>query len=195
MSKAVLISIKPKWCEKIAKGEKTIEVRKTRPKLKPPFKCYIYCSEGNELLILKKTQNINLNRKVIGEFECNCISMLRATNIIQCYYNHNSIATCLTDKELLDYANGKNELYYWNISNLKIYDNPKELSEFQIIDAQKNKSCQYRKRTYQNPDYTNGAFIYGSYYCKKKDDWCCNCNKKTMKRPPQSWCYVDELEV
>ena len=45
MSKAVLISIRPKWCEKIASGEKTIEVRKTRPKLQTPFKCYIYCPE------------------------------------------------------------------------------------------------------------------------------------------------------
>lgn len=40
MSKAVLISIRPKWCEKIINGDKTIEVRKTRPKLDTPFKCY-----------------------------------------------------------------------------------------------------------------------------------------------------------
>ncbi len=38
MSKAVMISIRPKWCEKIVNGEKTIEVRKTRPKLETPFK-------------------------------------------------------------------------------------------------------------------------------------------------------------
>lgn len=44
--KAVLISIRPKWCQKIISGEKPIEVRKTRPKLNTPFKCYIYCTEG-----------------------------------------------------------------------------------------------------------------------------------------------------
>jgi hypothetical protein len=44
MSKAVMLSIRPKWCEKIVSGEKTIEVRKTRPKLNTPFKCYIYCT-------------------------------------------------------------------------------------------------------------------------------------------------------
>lgn len=44
MDKSVLISIRPKWCELIASGEKTIEVRKTRPKLETPFKCYIYCT-------------------------------------------------------------------------------------------------------------------------------------------------------
>lgn len=47
MSKDVLISIRPKWCEKIASGEKTIEVRKNRPKLTPPFKCYIYCTQAS----------------------------------------------------------------------------------------------------------------------------------------------------
>ena len=44
MSKAVLISIRPKWCELIARGEKTLEVRKNKPKLETPFKCYIYCT-------------------------------------------------------------------------------------------------------------------------------------------------------
>ena len=43
--KSVLISIRPQWCEKIASGEKTIEVRKTAPK-KVPFKCYIYMTQG-----------------------------------------------------------------------------------------------------------------------------------------------------
>lgn len=46
MSKAVMISIKPQWCELIAKKQKTIEVRKTRPKIKTPFKCYIYETKG-----------------------------------------------------------------------------------------------------------------------------------------------------
>ena len=47
MSKAVMLSIRPKGCEKIASGEKTIEVRKTRPKLDTPFKCYIYCTQAS----------------------------------------------------------------------------------------------------------------------------------------------------
>lgn len=47
MSKSVMLSIRPKWCEKIASGEKTIEVRKTKPKLDTPFKCYIYCTQAS----------------------------------------------------------------------------------------------------------------------------------------------------
>ena len=55
MSKAVLISIRSGWCQKIMTGQKTVEVRKTRPKMDTPFKCYIYkCGNG----------------KVIGEFLC-----------------------------------------------------------------------------------------------------------------------------
>ena len=48
MAKAVLISIRPEWVEKIANEWKTIEVRKTKPYLETPFKCYIYCTQGND---------------------------------------------------------------------------------------------------------------------------------------------------
>lgn len=47
--KSVLISIQPKWCELIASGKKTIEVRKTKPKLETPFKVYIYCTKDEPL--------------------------------------------------------------------------------------------------------------------------------------------------
>ena len=96
MSRAVLISINPKWCELIASGEKTIEVRKTRPKLKTPFKCYIYCTASNvhECLMQSKSGvklvaalnyktaipvggNI-VNGKVIGEVVCDFISNYEA---------------------------------------------------------------------------------------------------------------------
>lgn len=53
MSKAVLLSIRPKWCEKIVNGEKTIEVRKARPKMKTPFKCYIYCTRDKHLALIQ----------------------------------------------------------------------------------------------------------------------------------------------
>ena len=43
--KAVLLSVKPKWCKLIFSGEKTIEVRKTAPKLETPFKAYVYCTK------------------------------------------------------------------------------------------------------------------------------------------------------
>ena len=50
---SVLISIRPQYCELIASGKKTIEVRKTRPKLETPFKCYIYCTKDKENTLFK----------------------------------------------------------------------------------------------------------------------------------------------
>lgn len=44
--KSVLLSIHPKYVDKILDGKKTIEVRKSRPKITPPFKCYIYMTAG-----------------------------------------------------------------------------------------------------------------------------------------------------
>lgn len=46
---AVLISTKPRWCAKIANGEKPLEVRKTRPKIETPFKCYIYQTKAGKV--------------------------------------------------------------------------------------------------------------------------------------------------
>ena len=71
MSKAVLISIRPKWCEKIVNGNKTIEVRKTRPKMDTPFKCYIYCTKSDDANRLRGSQG-----KIIGEFTCDRIDWI-----------------------------------------------------------------------------------------------------------------------
>ena len=79
MSKAVMLSIRPKWVEKIANGEKTIEVRKTRPKLDTPFKCYIYCTlpkYPHEDFIATDYPRPQFygGGKVIGEFTCDAIT-------------------------------------------------------------------------------------------------------------------------
>lgn len=217
--KAVLISIRPEWCEKIASRKKIIEVRKTRPKLETPFKCYVYCTSGPGFLnwvngFLEWVQedflggrlglHIRLNKKVIGEFVCD--EMYAYFNVATDNWEH-LLGNChenekeqLTQKALLSesqvhkYASGKN-LYGWHISDLKIYDRPKELSEFNAIDGKKNSACKHRKRIYQNPDFNNGGSLYGSYYCEERNDFCQNCHKKELKRPPQSWCYVEEMEV
>ena len=81
MSKAVLISIRPKWCEKIVNGDKTIEVRKTRPKMNTPFKCYIYCTlpkYPHEDFIATNYPRPQFygGGKVIGEFTCDRIDWI-----------------------------------------------------------------------------------------------------------------------
>lgn len=177
MSKAALISIKPKWCEKIASGEKTIEVRKTRPKMNTPFKCYIYCTQGGAAL-----GAWGKHGKVIGEFTCDLIYELETRSPGGSYYvkgedqpTTNDVArqSCLTLKDMHEYLQaGKG--YGWHISKLEIYDTPKELIEFHTWG--KCKSC-------SKSGYESTACIYDE-----------NCMiPAAITKAPQSWCYVQEV--
>ncbi len=157
MTKSVLISIKPLWCDKIANGEKTIEVRKTRPKLEPPFKCYIYCTKGEELWkrknkvflggrynpLIDDLPDYLLNQKVIGEFICDKIYQYSTGYVDGVDISDDDMIrfSCLSKEELCEYETSAEPkegciyhvgLYGWNISNLIIYDNPKFLGDFQI---------------------------------------------------------------
>lgn len=170
---SVMISIQPQWCAKIANKQKTLEIRKTKPKLSLPFKCYIYCTNGGRPLVYgdvrcfegyreEYTQTYGRSRKdaeriwnvyngrVMGEFICDVISE------IELPYTDKTDGTCLMAEEMNDYANGKT-LYGWHISKLDIYDTPVELSNF-FVESVTTHDC---------PTLTR------------------------MKRPPQSWCYVE----
>ena len=134
MSRAVLISVRPKWVEKIARGEKTIEVRKTRPKLDTPFRCYIYCTSG---CLSYKCPNgmvchCNGGRKIIGEFTCERISLIAydGGELSSTTNAAFSPATCLFQEEIIAYIGDKGRCYGWHISDLRIYNAPRELSEF-----------------------------------------------------------------
>lgn len=126
MSKAVMLSVRPKWCEKIANGEKTIEVRKTRPKLDTPFKCYIYCTQSGVAL-----GAWGQHGKVIGEFTCDRIFPINVFDNggIQNWFFEHMERSCLTYEELADYIGNGRTGYGWHISDLCIYDAPRELSE------------------------------------------------------------------
>ena len=167
--KSVMISIQPKWCELIAAGKKTVEVRKTKPKLEPPFKCYIYCTkqkkpdEYGPLIFYKDPDGICvengegcsplLTGMVIGEFVCDkifdiCIEISKPDDLP----GYPFPCTGLTDKEILQYLGNGKAGYGWHISDLVIYDEPKPLGEFVMANTQ--------------------------HYCH-------------LQRPPQSWCYVE----
>ena len=187
MNKAVMISIHPKWCKLIANGKKIIEVRKTKPKLEMPFKVYIYETLGKLGKEVRwRVWEYEGKGKVIGEFVCDKVEQIccrtvpyRKTNnlgyehfldngvyqvdgfeygpdnavvferndikyIDTMFKNEELAEMCLTPQQLYKYIGLGNDGYAWHISNLVIYDEPKELSEF----------------------------------CRK--------------RPPQSWCYMEE---
>lgn len=174
MSKAAMLSIRPKWCEKIASGEKTVEVRKTRPKLGTPFKCYIYCTQSGVAL-----GACGKHGKVIGEFTCDRIDEYDDDTIFsfrhEDYTRWNDFGldrACMHPEDFQNYADGK-WLYGWHISGLKIYDTPKELTEFHTL--KKCKSC-------SKSGYESTACIY---------DENCMVPVATTKAP-QSWCYVED---
>ena len=111
----------------------------------------------------------NGSGKVIGEFICN-----NASELDYVYYWNNGyeFETCLTYRQVADYGKGK-PIYGWRISDLKIYDKPKELSEF-------SRPCSYSGLCFS---------------CKRtsfKKDGNLLCNTK-ITRPPQSWMYVEDL--
>ena len=215
MSKAVLISIRPRWCELIANGKKTVEVRKSRPKLRTPFKCYIYCTTDGIKKMPKDYIAENFERgKVIGEFVCDRICEIWKRGILEnfdyCYLSlgewcNDDIeaeikaisASCVSRGELNAYGAKTPCLYGWHISGLKIYDEPLNLSEFCVEGKTAIRACGYRSRARQ-PEYVarNGGWLQGSFCCLKSGypEWCENCLTKLLTSPPQSWCYVEELQ-
>lgn len=182
--KTVMLSIQPKWCELIAKGKKTVEIRKTKPKLATPFKCYIYCTQGMPLWtsgIIGKMAD-KANEKVIGEFMCNEIDRIQKRgvghNFDYCYLSLNKFGnddieieitdvkkSCISKDELNIYGGKSHHLFAWHISDLVIYDELKNLSEFR-----KPVEC-HRGVAYDN---------------------CIGCWDCELSRPPQSWCYVSD---
>jgi hypothetical protein len=146
------------------------------------------------------------NGKVIGEYFCDEIQEFTFDEYTNSYYisDDDLTLTYLTQNDLQKYGKGKT-LYGWHISDLVIYDEPKELSNFFVIDKRKLKECPYRERVFQNPEFTNGNYLWGGYSCSKEKepdfddfDFCrggCSNVIKSLTHPPQSWCYVEEVTI
>ena len=103
--------------------------------------------------------------KIIGEFICDRIYELAPLNHAP---DDVEKQACLTREEIVNYLKGAG--YGWHISDLRIYDTPKELSEFKTL-------CRVDANCCACP-----------YYNYTKMD----CDGRVIGRPPQSWCYVEE---
>ena len=170
MSKAVLLSIRPNWCKKIANLRKTVEIRKTAPNLEVPFKCYYH---GKTKFITWDGIGVpddidSAMQMVIGEFVCDDIRRIGPEYCVVKEDIESAISgSCLTVPQVKDYAGWKSgmsyadlkDLYGWHISDLKIYDCPRPLSDFTRLRATK--------------------FGY---------------EPVEIRRPPQSWFYVEDAE-
>ena len=207
--KAVLLSIRPEWCSRIFSGCKTVEIRKTRPaSLKEPFKCYIYCTKGTKFFCWKAVDHLYFDDRshnlfdrradgmVVGEFICDDIRRIGPEYCVVKEDIESAISgSLLTVPQVKDYAGWKSgmsyadlkDLYGWHISELKIYDKPRDLDEFSRFGffgmGRSNCVCGNRRCENYEPSY--------HYMIPPtcKIDGCSIC------RPPQSWCYVQEIEV
>lgn len=224
MSDAALISITPKWVAMILNGKKTIEVRKTAPKLETPFKVYVYCTQDGKYKIapfrfvegwfVKKYDETThyasgcswnmkgeLNGKVVAEFTCDRIEVYTSNELgWYCY----DLETCLLCDEIAGYGKGK-PLYGWHISDLKVYDQPKELSEFYKVGMKDFKQSDWTENHCdKHCAYAHDTPRYGYYSSIPISDDDDPCDKKRCEqalfefthitRPPQSWCYVEEIK-
>ena len=193
--KAILISIRPKWVSKILNGEKTLEIRKKFPKDYVGW-VYIYCTKDNNNLLhkncadiwwvedkdfQKKNKRLEIkqqpiyNGKVVARFWCDSVEELFTDEDGWSYYTDTitkdyevSKLACIDDSEIEEYLNGKIG-YAIHISELEIFDKPKELGEFYTTTLDKNPF----KRFMTSYTLNNGL------------------NVKRLTKAPQSWCYVE----
>ena len=201
--KSVLLSIKPNYCFYIMEQKKNVEIRKNRPSIETPFKCYIYCTkETSRDLVIKDghgyffqkiprkvrggmTESYIANGTVIGEFICDRIEYLNMDSegmFIQgnVYLEELGLDACLSYKDVMNYTKGKRP-YGWHISELKIYDKPKKLNDFYNYCYSGCDKCEFRSWDY-------------SYAGECEEIVCTVSNKKPLARPPQSWCYTEKAK-
>lgn len=205
MSKAVLLSVQPRWCEKIACDKKSVEVRKSKPKLNAPFKCYIYCTKDskNKLYysdycgydMMDFSKDFLANGQVIGEFVCDRVYQYASDLFRSAPVEGTDISTeemermsCLTAKELYEYEHSAEPqenciylvgVYGWHISQLVIYDKPKKLDAF------------YKEGTLSCGDFEYK--LYDGSGDPSRSSYASYLNTRAIRRAPQSWCYVEEL--
>lgn len=133
MNRPVIISIKPQWCDAIASGEKTVEVRKNRPVQATPFRCYIYETQGRTETPWVDEDGHTIFRgrgEIVGEFVCDRIQYFRPGT-----YNQMQEHSMIPWASLVAYDTLGNGLYGWHISDLEIYERPRSLADFGLARA------------------------------------------------------------
>ena len=181
--KSVLRSAKPYWIYQILIGRKKVEVGKDFPTSRDWNKTVeMYCSSDMQSFNRIPRADREWMRKYLSKiacrFVCDEMTKARADTLLQAYAHNNPEETCMSDYELYEYAEGK-PLRFWHISDLRIYDKPKELWEFKI-----KKKCKHAP-----------YFGICSVSCGIAENGDCDGREYTsnLTRAPQSWCYVEEL--
>ena len=153
----ILMPIKPEGVEKILSGEKTLEIRKTAPKewidyikgktdRKPdPTTAFLYCEKGR--VAVEWWSGVGfpgvINGWVFAKF-----ALKKVEGCVNPFFPKGSFATptmtyeyvleksCMSAGQLDACLGGKGKRgYAWHISDLEVFDEPKELSEFLAKNA------------------------------------------------------------
>lgn len=198
--KSVLISIQPYWVFLIIARKmgwnipqnKSVEIRKTCPKEKTwNKKAIIYCAQDKKSFysIPKEYQGSMrpLLGKVVGEFLCDDLFTIGANA-----YGHEYIerVSCLSHKELENYQGEKTYIWGWHISDLKIYDEPKELKRFGKFECE---YCGSKKECFAPETIYDCSLQRIDTHLNNNNMYRCDGDFLSLKCPPQSWCYVEEL--
>ena len=219
-NKAILISIRPEWCDLIVRGKKTIEVRKTRPKLETPFKAYIYCTKAPQHLItiFKDGEEIedgeihhgkpvfvkcdkylpdsirDKTQMVIGEFTCDDIDRITPlTSSIPGDLEERILGSCLTAQQVETYAGWKGWMRLADCHDAYCW----HISDLKIYDQPKPLS------SFSRYDFRgmNGTDVCGNEACEHYQPSgsymlppTCAINGCYLSKPPQSWCYIATAE-
>ena len=198
--KALLISIKPKYVVKILNGKKTIEVRKRFPKDYKGW-VYIYCTKNKERLVDLRDDSFycgmskRLNGKVVARFYCDKVEEIKYHfgyyDMGECAESYILEKSCLSAEELDNYLQASKDYdekkpskvygYAIHISNLEIFDKPKELGEFMPVKWDK---CGVKDK--------NG--LYQCNKCPYGDNSILECNYKPLTKAPQSYCFIEVEE-
>ena len=199
---SLLASLKPYYYYLIGEGIKKIEVRKTYPKADHWDRAVSFYMSKDEKSFAKIPKEFQEKyRKHFGKvgmrFVCDRIDEYTLKEFewekgdITLEYHIPTIEgenTCLEYDEVREYGNGK-PLYFWHISNLVIYDKPKELGEF-IVPSKIGCCNEGKCRGCKFLDRGNGFNVEDD--CNAK---FCTDEYKPLRKAPQSWCYVEELGV
>lgn len=127
---SVMIAIKPEWCKKIIYGEKTIEVRKTKPEqVRFPFKVYVYATFGGENWFSFGKQKSGY---VIGSFICDEI---KRYDIPYPAWNTETDPeliekSCVNYTKLHKYAGEQGYVYGWKIRDFENWELPLPVGYF-----------------------------------------------------------------
>lgn len=179
--KSVYRSIKPYWLYLILIGKKTIEVGKTFPKADDWNKeVFLHCSKDMKSFKRIPEKDQEWMRKYLGKCACRFVCNDYSPYLSNCtvfesvlFPSPDDLAKmCLTLEEFNAYGTKGKLLYGWYISNLVIYDKPRELSEFRKYGV-----CPCSAKSI--------------LHCTENMSFCAKCN---LTRPPQSWCYVEATE-